>query len=57
MITFIIFTIILLILIALAVAILSIGGATFIAIFADLIVCIFIVILIMKAIRKRRKNR
>lgn len=57
MITFTILTSIILILIALAVVILSIGGATFIAIFADLIVCVFIVMLIMKAVSKAKKRK
>lgn len=56
MITFTILASIILILMVLAIAILSIGGATFIAIFADLIVCIFIVVLIMKAIAKIKKK-
>lgn len=56
MIIFTVLACILLILVALAIAVLSVGGATFIAIFADLIVCIFIVMLIMKAVAKKKKK-
>lgn len=57
MITFTVLAIILLILVALAVIILSVGGATFIAIFADLIVCIAIIAMIIKLLARRKRNR
>ena len=47
---FIILALILLILIGIAVLAISIGGAGFIIIFGDVIVCIFIIIWLMKKI-------
>lgn len=42
-------------LIAFTVVILSIGGAAFIILFGDIIVCVFIIAMIVKRLRKRRK--
>lgn len=56
MILFMILALIVFLLVALVVFAASVGGATFIVLFGDVIVCIFIVILIMKALgRKKRK--
>lgn len=56
MILFMILALIALLLIALVVFTVSVGGATFIVLFGDVIVCIFIIVLIMKALgRKKRK--
>lgn len=56
MITFTILASIMLLLIALAVVVLVAGGTAFFAIFADLIVCAFIVFMIIKLTRKARKK-
>ena len=54
----ILFTILFLIFIFLmivSIAILSVGGTFFIVIFGDLIVCAFIIVLIMKWLRRKKK--
>ena len=56
MILFTILFIILAILVVLAIAVLSVGGAAAIIIFSDLIVCIGLIVLIIRfLIKKRRK--
>ena len=50
MILFTILVIILVVMAILAVAILSIGGGVFIAVFADVIVCILLIVFIIKRI-------
>ena len=57
MITFTILASIMLLLIALAVVILIAGGTAFFAIFADFIVCAFIVFMIIKLISKTKKRK
>lgn len=57
MILFAILTIILLILAVVAIVAISIGGAAFIVIFGDLIVCIAIIVLIIRFLIKRRNKR
>ena len=55
MILFTILSIILVMLIVTAVVILGVGGGAFIIVFADLIVCVFVIIWIIKRLIKRRK--
>lgn len=45
------------ILLATAVLIISVGGAAFIGIFADIIVCVLIIGFLIKLIFKRRRRR
>lgn len=39
-----------------AVCVLAVGGAAFVAVFADVIVCVGFIVLIMKALNKRKKK-
>ena len=55
MILFTILSIMLVMLIVTAVAVLAVGGGAFIIVFADLIVCAFVIIWIIKRLIKRRK--
>ena len=55
MILFTILSIMLVMLIVTAVVILGVGGGAFIIVFADLIVCAFVIIWIIKRLIKRRK--
>lgn len=57
MIMFTILMIILAILITVGVVLISVGGAFFIIVFGDLIVCAFIIIWCIKHLIKRRKNK
>lgn len=54
MILFTILAIVLLIVLMVAIFILGVGGSAFIVIFGDLIVCVVLIALIMKAIWKRK---
>ena len=56
MILFIILMIILLILLIVGVLTISIGGAGFIILFSDIIVCAFIIVMIMKGLLNRKKD-
>ena len=56
MLLFLILLFILAILLTITVVAISIGGAAFIIIFGDVIVCMFIIVWIMKLIRKRRRS-
>lgn len=55
MILFTILSIMLVMLIVTAVVVLAVGGGAFIIVFADLIVCAFVIIWIIKRLIKRRK--
>ena len=55
MILFTILSIMLVMLIVTAVVVLAVGGGAFIIVFADLIVCAFVTIWIIKRLIKRRK--
>lgn len=57
MILFAILAIIALIVLIVAIALISVGGAGFIVIFGDLIVCVAIIVFIIKLLSKRRKRR
>ena len=55
MILFTILSIVLVMLIVTAVVVLGVGGGAFIIVFADLIVCVFVIIWIIRRLIKRRK--
>ena len=55
MVLFIVLAIIVLLLALVTIAVVSVGGAAFIILFGDVIVCIWIIIKIMKAITKKKK--
>ena len=55
MVLFIVLAIIVLLLALVTIAVVSVGGAAFIILFGDVIVCIWIIINIMKAITKKKK--
>ena len=56
MILCIILTLILLMITAASIALLSVGGAAFIVVFGDVIVCAFLIVWIMKKILGKKKN-
>ena len=56
MILFTILALIALMLTLITVALISIGGTTFIMVFGDLIVCVVFIVLLMKLIFKKRKK-
>lgn len=55
MILFTILAIMLVVLVATAIFILGVGGGAFIIVFADLIVCVLVIVWIIKRLIKRRK--
>ena len=55
MVLFIVLAIIVLLLALVTIAVVSVGGTAFIILFGDVIVCIWIIIKIMKAITKKKK--
>ena len=55
MILFIILMIVLILLVVFALAVIGVGGTVFIIVFADVIVCIFIIVWVMKRLIGRRR--